>query len=57
MKKKKNFTFLTPMISIGIIEVFKATVGFFTWITLKGWWEKYRAKKAKNEPKKNCSNR
>jgi hypothetical protein len=46
--KKKNFIESTALATIGFIEVFKAVVGFFTWITLKSWWDK-KAKKAKDE--------
>jgi len=31
---------LLSIFGIGILEIFKATIGFFTWIALKKWWDK-----------------
>ena len=30
---------LLSIFGIGIIEIFKATIGFFTWLALKEWWD------------------
>lgn len=36
---------LLSIFGIGIIEIFKAAVGFFTWVALKKWWDERQGKK------------
>ena len=36
---------LLSIFGIGIIEIFKAVIGFFTWLALKKCWDSWHDKK------------
>ena len=36
---------LLSIFGIGVIEIFKGIIGFFTWIALKKWWDSWHDEK------------
>lgn len=36
---------LLGLLGIGLVEIFKAAVGFFAWIAIKRWWDKWQQRR------------
>ncbi len=57
MQKDNKKDFIDPIIGgsllsilgIGVIEIFKVIIGFFTWMALKRWWDSCHGEKGKDE--------